>query len=321
MQKRIKNLLNRRFPVFLINKTGRISYLRMIVIIAVLTIIKPFEFINWYEYHKSLVSTYYIFLFFGMYALLHYMLKSILHRYYNTDTWTLRKEFRVLLFYFPFITCGNCLYADFTIPEFELTLHTFLDFLLYNGTLSFVTIPALGFYVDTKLQPKQPIGLTEPDHVSELISHAQVVEPPQAIEPTLSTEPKENTKSTLHLTEEQELKILQILHTVMETEQLFLSNKCSEQKVATHTNIPLHHISYAINTYSEYNFNDFVNKYRVEQVCRILQNEHDKKPILKNIGFECGFSCKGTYYAAFRKFTGKTPAQYLADLKNQSKTE
>ena len=154
MRKRINQFLNRPFPPFLNHKPGRICFYKMIVIIAVLSFIKPVVFINWHEYHefrKSLVSTNYIFLFFGMYALLHCLLKSFRPRYYDTDTWTLKNEFQVLLFFFPVLIGGNCLYADFAIPEFELTQDTLLDLLLYNGTMSFVTIPALGYYVDTKL--------------------------------------------------------------------------------------------------------------------------------------------------------------------------
>jgi AraC-like DNA-binding protein len=326
MQKRIKHFLNRPFSPFLTYKKGRNYYFRMVVIIALLTIIKPVEFINWHEYHEyhqSLISAYYIFLFFGMYALLHYMLKFIFPRYYDTDTWTLKKQFQVLLVFFPVLTGGNCLYADFAVPEFELTLDTFLDILLYNCTLSFISIPTLGFIVDKKLIPAQSVEVVKLIESAMDIEHfepEQVIESTQTIEPTLSAELKENTKSKLHLTEEEERNILHNLHHVMKTEQLYLSKNCHEQQVASFTNISVHHISYVINTFTPYRFNDFVNKYRVEHACRILQNGPDKNLTIEGVGYECGFRSKASFYAAFRKFTGQTPAAYLADLKSKGVT-
>jgi AraC-like DNA-binding protein len=298
MRKRINNFLNRPFPPFLTHKMGRIYYYKMIVIIAALTVIKPIEFINWHEYHeyrKSLVSTNYIFLFFGMYALLHYMLKYFLPRYYDTDKWTLKNEFQVLLFFFPVLIGGNCLYADFAIPEFELTQDTFLDLLLYNGTMSFVTIPALGYYVDTKLQLKQSI---EPK------------QPIQLTEPTLPATSKEHSKPKLHLTEEQALVILQKLNELMDTQQLYLLKECNLQQVVTSSGIPRHHVSEAINAYSHKNFPDFINEYRCKHACLLYKKKESHQLSIDAFAEKCGFQNRVSYHNAFKKMYGISPSEY-----------
>ncbi len=308
MQKRFKHFLNRPFPLFLWNDKGRNYYYWMIFFFVVLAnITKPFGFVNWLEYHRSLVLTIFICLFFGMYALLHHLLKIIHPRNYDKDTWTLKKEFMVLMFFFPAITGSSCLYAQLAVPEFELTMDTFLDILLYNGTLSFLSVPTFGFFIDKKLIPSQP---------KPLIILPRAIEPKKPIELPKSIESKEKTKSNSqsHLTEEQALKILQKLKELMETQQLYLSHKCNLQYVADRSGIPRHRISDSINNFSDDNFHDFVNRYRVEHACRLLKNGQGQHLKVEAIVCECGFESRSSFFNTFKKFTGKTTSEYLDEL-------
>jgi len=300
MRKRIHHILNRKYPLFLLHVKGRIYYYRMIVFfILLINITLDLGFIKWDEYHKNIVLSVYIGLFFGLYVLTHRFLMYLRPRYFNPQQWTVRRECSVLLCWIPPTAVSTCLFAGISVPEFELSLTTILQLQFCNFILSLISIPTFGCFIDKKLIPVPSI---EPFELIELAP---------AIEPTLLAEPKENTKTKSHLTEEQALKILQQLNELMETRQLYLSTTCLEQKVASCTNIPVHHISYVINTFTPYSFNDFVNKYRVKHACRILQNGPDKKLTLVSIGYECGFGSKVSFYAAFRKFTGQTPAEYL----------
>lgn len=281
MQKQICNYLNRPFPLFLAHRKGRIYFILMTFILAVLVnVLQPFGLINCHEFHKGLVLTDYIMMFFGIYALLYVILSYFRRQHYEPDTWTLRKEFQVLLLFLPSTACISCLFANFTIPEFDLTLDTFLDLQLYNGMLCVVSIPTFGYFIRTQIK-------TTP----------------------IPSEAKLNATD-----EEQARKILQKLHEVMETEQLYLSNKCNQKLVSEHTGIPVYRISGTINTFYKCSFTDFVNKYRVEHVCRILQDGKNKRLKLEAIGMECGFGGKVNFYAVFKKFTGKTPGEYLAGL-------
>ena len=285
MQERISSYMNRPFPLFLAHRKGRVYFSWMIFILAVLAnVLQPFGLINSHEFHKPLVLADYILVFFGIYALLYTTLSYFRPHHYHPDTWTIKKEFCILLFNIPATACITCLFVCFSVPEFELNLYSFIRLQFYNSMLSVVSIPTFGYFVDTRLNP---ITIAE------------------------RQKRKQNAESRLNLNEKQARAILQTLHELMETEQLYLNSKYSLQQLATRSGIPLHHISYAINTFTDWTFNDFMNKYRVEHVCRVLQNGPDKKLTLEAIGYECGFGAKVSFYAAFRKFTGTTPAEYL----------
>ena len=333
MQERINHFLNHQFPIFQWTEKGRFYYFIMILFfVGLANVTQPFGIVNWVEYHRSLVLTCYIFLFFGLYPVLHYLLRSLNPRYFSARIWTRKKEFRVFLFFFPTITGLSCLYAYFTVPGLKLTPVILGDILLYNGTLSFMSVPTFGFYVDKKLIPSRPIQLfvyTQPVVPKEPIVTTkpveftptiETIELTQAIEPNLPAEPKEKTKSKSQLTEEQALKILQQLNELMETEQLYLSVKCKLEYVAVHSGIPKHRISEAINNFSDDNFSDFVNRYRVKYACRLLENGQKQQLKVEAIGQNCGFESRSSFYKAFKMFTGKTTSEFLADLEKEINT-
>jgi hypothetical protein len=164
----------------------------------------------------------------------------------------------VLLIFIPTTTCSSCLFADFAIPHSSLTFHSFLDIQLYNGLLSAVSIPVFGYFINTKLKPIELTPTTiKTTEITAGINDKKKGEPPPKLQ-------------TLNHDEAQARKVLQKLHEAMETEQLYLSHKCNLQLVSEHTGIPIHRISGTINHFSQCTFTDFVNKYRVEHVCRIL---------------------------------------------------
>ena len=339
MQERINRFLNHQFPIFQWTEKGRFYYFIMtLIFVGFANVTQPFGFVNWVEYHRSLVLTCYIFLFFGLYPVLHYLLRSLNRRYFSARMWTRKKEFRVFLFFFPGITCLSCLYAYFTVPGFKLTPIIFEDILLYNGTLSLMSVPTFGFYVDKKLIPVRPIQLfvdnqdvvakkpvvhTNPVEFTSTIKKTERIPPAepkeftQTIEPDLPSKPKEKTKSTSQLTEEQSLRILHQLNELMETQQLYLSKNCKLEYVATHSGIPKHRISEAINNFSDDNFSDFVNRYRVEYACRLLENGQKQQLKVEAIGRNCGFESRSSFYKAFKMFTGKTTSEYLAELEKE----
>lgn len=69
-------------------------------------------------------------------------------------------------------------------------------------------------------------------------------------------------------------------------------------------------LSEVINSGTGGNFYDFVNKYRVEEVKRLMQNPRYKDYTILAIAFEAGFPSKSTFNSIFKKFTGLTPSEY-----------
>ncbi|MBL0268466.1 MAG: AraC family transcriptional regulator [Chitinophagaceae bacterium] len=71
-------------------------------------------------------------------------------------------------------------------------------------------------------------------------------------------------------------------------------------------------LSMVINKGFSMNFNDWVNKYRLEEVKSLFEKGEHKKQTLLSIAFECGFNSKATFNRAFKKATGITPREWLS---------
>ncbi|MDY8135957.1 helix-turn-helix domain-containing protein [Aquimarina sp. 2201CG5-10] len=65
-----------------------------------------------------------------------------------------------------------------------------------------------------------------------------------------------------------------------------------------------------INQYSNRNFNDFINYYRIQDAKKLLSNEEGDKFTISSIAFDTGFSSLSSFNSAFKKFEGKTPSAY-----------
>lgn len=79
-------------------------------------------------------------------------------------------------------------------------------------------------------------------------------------------------------------------------------------KLAQITGISTHHLSEVLNKHAGKNFNQFVNAYRIKEVCERLKTNSNEK--LLDIAFEAGFSSKSTFNTLFKKITGQTPTHY-----------
>lgn len=71
-------------------------------------------------------------------------------------------------------------------------------------------------------------------------------------------------------------------------------------------------ISKVINQEFQMNFNDYVNKKRVEAIIEKLKNGEHKYSTLLGVALDSGFNSKTTFNRAFKKHTGNTPKQYIA---------
>lgn len=84
--------------------------------------------------------------------------------------------------------------------------------------------------------------------------------------------------------------------------------------LAKQLNISRNQLSEVINTGMRSNFYDFVNKYRVEDVKKLMEDPKNRNYTLLAIAYEAGFPSKSTFNAVFKKFTGLTPSGYRKRL-------
>jgi len=73
-------------------------------------------------------------------------------------------------------------------------------------------------------------------------------------------------------------------------------------------------LSQLINDGMGENFYDFINKYRVEEVKRLMADPEMAGYNLLGIAFEAGFKSKSTFNLIFKRFTGLTPTEYRKNI-------
>ncbi|MBS1797426.1 MAG: AraC family transcriptional regulator [Acidobacteria bacterium] len=98
------------------------------------------------------------------------------------------------------------------------------------------------------------------------------------------------------------------LETLMRDEKIYREPQLTLGELAKKLGVNTSALSYAINRGFGRNFNDFVNEFRIREVCETLARERRRS--LLDVAFACGFNSKATFNRAFRKFTGRAPKEF-----------
>ncbi len=80
--------------------------------------------------------------------------------------------------------------------------------------------------------------------------------------------------------------------------------------LAEKIDIPSYKVSYLINNTFGSGFNDFINKFRIDEAKRLLSTTEYDQFTIEAISQEVGFNSRSTFYAAFKRETGVTPTIY-----------
>jgi AraC-like DNA-binding protein len=122
---------------------------------------------------------------------------------------------------------------------------------------------------------------------------------------------KKEKYATSLLTEEGNYNLYNNLLQLMEQEKIFLNNKLTIEDVAKKLNTNRTYLSQIINEKTHSNFNNFINKYRVQEAQIRLLNDENKSYTIEGIAQSVGFSSKSTFNGAFKKITGLTPSEFI----------
>ncbi len=116
-------------------------------------------------------------------------------------------------------------------------------------------------------------------------------------------------KTSTLLPERADELVPKLVH-LMEDEKLFLDPDLTLIDLAKKLNIHYNHLSRIINERFSLSYNDFVNKYRIEEAKKILSSPEWKRQSVLEIMYETGFYSKSVFNTAFKKFTGMTPSAF-----------
>lgn len=102
----------------------------------------------------------------------------------------------------------------------------------------------------------------------------------------------------------------------LEKDKPYLKSEFSLDLLSELTALSKHHISQIINEDLGCGFYDLTNQYRVEEAKRLLATTDVVK--IEALAYHLGYKSKSSFFQAFKKSTGVTPAKYLELIVHQS---
>ena len=112
---------------------------------------------------------------------------------------------------------------------------------------------------------------------------------------------------------------LEILIRYMETNTPYRDNGLTLNQLAEMVDITPHNLSEVLNTKLGQSFFDFVNTYRVDDVKKAIIDPTKRNFTLLALAFDAGFNSKTAFNTIFKKYTGKTPSEFRAELLGEKK--
>jgi AraC-like DNA-binding protein len=97
----------------------------------------------------------------------------------------------------------------------------------------------------------------------------------------------------------------------MEHERPYLKPRYALADLAASTGIPYYYLSAVINQEYGWNFNDYINWFRVKYVKDLMVKPEVNQYTLEGVAQMAGFGSRATFARAFHRFEGCTPTEYL----------
>lgn len=104
--------------------------------------------------------------------------------------------------------------------------------------------------------------------------------------------------------------VLRRLVEAMEEDRVYLNSHLSLPELAANLGCSVNHLSQAINEGHGLGFFDYINRYRIRDARALLTLPDDTAPAILDVALSVGFNSASTFYAAFKRITGKTPARF-----------
>ena len=143
------------------------------------------------------------------------------------------------------------------------------------------------------------LSLVQPPSAQATGAHSGAGVDPERLESTSTGEQSEDPRF-----EEVATRLLEL----MEVHRLYRETALSIAQLARRSGYPEYLVSAVINRRFGCPFWDYINRYRVEAAQALLSDANETRTAL-DIAYDCGFSSKSTFNAAFKRLLGETPSQ------------
>ena len=113
---------------------------------------------------------------------------------------------------------------------------------------------------------------------------------------------------------ENDLEIFERLNLLMVEKKIFLNTVITLDQIAQLMEVNRTYLSRAVNNCTSDNFNTFINEFRVKEAVLFMSKKESQKFSIEGIALEAGFNDRKTFYRAFKKSTGFSPATFRSNL-------
>lgn len=96
----------------------------------------------------------------------------------------------------------------------------------------------------------------------------------------------------------------------MELRQSYLDKELTLHSFAKEINVSARNVSSCINQNLGFNFNEWVNNYRVDHALKMIKSDATNQLSIEGIGLDSGFKSRSAMYTAFKKKLGHSPGHF-----------
>jgi AraC-like DNA-binding protein len=111
-------------------------------------------------------------------------------------------------------------------------------------------------------------------------------------------------------TDEDRQAFLAKLYAAMDVDQLYRNGELKLDELAAAVAMTAHELSQLINDDCGANFQEFLNRYRVDALKAALHAPAEAQASILELGMACGFNSKSALNRIFKSATGMTPSEY-----------
>ena len=129
---------------------------------------------------------------------------------------------------------------------------------------------------------------------------------------------KREKPSIFHLNTEETELLKYRLRELMNQKKPYLQKGYHIKNMADDLRIPVHQLSAFINQVIGMSFTGYMNKHRIEYCLQLMMSEPGHTD-LNQLAQLSGFNNRNSFTAAFKKFTGQKPFEYMKDKLPRSK--
>lgn len=200
------------------------------------------------------------------------------------------------------------IFTVFRIIVYIISFFFYLNFVLTNNIISLMTsiiIYALAYSVWNRQQ-----HVHIPEYSLKSVSQFDTVKTINSNNKGHDIEFNERKRNQYFLSKEQYEILSNKLEQQFEINKIYLESELSLKQLSDHLGAPSYQTSELINRKYKESFFDVINRHRIEEIKRRMEDKAYSHYSILGIAMDCGFNSKSSFNTAFRKFTGTTPSDF-----------